>query len=89
MLITQLRDFAMVTDAETKTGAAQSSPEGPRCPNVECSNLVIERIRLGRKCSTCGWVLQCLECGSPVTAGMRVCGPCSVLEEIEKRTGKL
>lgn len=84
MLITRLRDFAMVTDAETKTGAAQSSPEGPSCPNVECSNLVIERIRFGRKCSTCARVLQCVECGSPVTAaGMRVCDPCSVLEEIE------
>jgi len=83
VLITQLRDFGMVTDAETKTGEAQSSPKGPRCPNVECGNLVIERIRFGRKCSTCGWVLQCLACGSPVTAGMRVCGPCYVLEEIE------
>lgn len=86
MLITQLRDFAMVTDADagTKTGAAQSSPEGPRCPNVECSGHAIERIRFGCKCSTCARVLQCVECGSPVTdAGMRVCDPCYVLKEIK------
>jgi hypothetical protein len=71
------------TNAETKTGAAQSSPEGPRCPNVECSGHAIERIsRFGYKCSTCERVLQCVECGSRVTdAGMRLCDLCSVLKE--------
>ena len=78
MLITRLRDFAMETHADAETKAA------PSCPNVECGDLVIECIGFGCKCSTCGMVLECVECGSPVTAaGMRVCDPCSVLEEIE------